>query len=495
MVATLSYDLLVIGGGINGAGIAADAAGRGLTVALCEKSDLAAGTSSASTKLIHGGLRYLENYEFGLVRKALKEREILTRAAPHVIRPLPFKIPILPHSRNSMKLRAGLLLYDNLARRNIYKPSRAVRFGEDSPLNSAIHRGFEYWDGQVDDARLVVLNALQAAQYGAEILTYHECTSLVSGDTGWEVSVKDYRSGEDKTIHCKAIVNAAGPWIDSLHEKLTGKPSIFDIRMVKGSHIVVPKIYEGRHAYMLQHHDGRVVFVIPWLKDFSLVGTTEQVFEGDLNKLDISREETSYLISIVNLYFKKSLIHGDVVSSFAGVRPLIDEEGKSASKVSRDYRLVLDEEPHPLLSVYGGKVTTYRVLAEDAMDRLGDVFPEMKSSWTSMASLPGGDFDMPENLFQDIAAKYSWLGADIVTRWTQSYGTLSFEILQDARSMAELGISFGNSLYQREVDYLVKNEWAHSVDDVLWRRTKLGLFFSDKETKSLGNYIREITAN
>ena len=485
------HDLVIVGGGINGAGIAADAAGRGLDVVLCEKGDLASATSSWSTKLIHGGLRYLEHYEFGLVRKSLQERELLTAAAAHIIKPLAFQIPQLPHSRSSLMIRAGLFLYDNLARRRRFSSSRAIKIDPDGPLNPAITHGFEYWDAQVDDSRLVVINALQAQRQGAQILTCTECTDMRATDEGWCVTLHDHRRNTDREIECRAIVNAAGPWVASLSAQLSKQKAEHDIRLVKGSHIVVPRMHTGSQAFMLQHHDGRVIFVIPWLQDYTLIGTTEQEHEGSLDRVEISKEEINYLLSIVNLYFKKSILHSDVVYSYSGIRPLIDEEEQNASKVSRDYNLELKMQPHPLLSVYGGKVTTYRVLAEEVLSKLKTTLPTMGPAWTANAKLPGGDFDLPEHLFQKLVSKYSWLGPDLISRWLNSYGTLSFDILGNARSIGDLGVKFGHNLYQAEVDYLCKEEWARTADDVLWRRTKLGLKLSKAERDSLANYINQ----
>ncbi len=485
------HDLLIIGGGINGAGIAADASGRGLDVVLCEKADLASATSSWSTKLIHGGLRYLEYYEFGLVRKSLREREVLTAAAGHIIKPLAFHIPQLPHSRSSWLIRAGLFLYDNLARRERFASSRSIKIDPDGPLNSAITRGFEYWDAQVDDSRLVVLNALQAKTRGAKILTRTECTGMQALEDGWRVSLHDHGSDTHSEVDCRAIVNATGPWVADVSERLTHHKAEHEIRLVKGSHIVVPRMHPGSQAFMLQHHDGRVIFVIPWLQDYTLIGTTEQEHNESLDKVEISKEEISYLLSIVNLYFKKSILHSDVVHTFAGVRPLIDEEEVNVSKVSRDYNLELETEPHPLLSVYGGKVTTYRLLAEEVMDKLKPSLPGIGPAWTAGATLPGGDFDLPEHLFQKLVSKYAWLGPDLINRWLNSYGTLSFDILGDASGIGDLGVKFGHNLYQKEVDYLCREEWSRSAEDILWRRSKLGLKFSRAERDSLSNYIEQ----
>ncbi len=490
------HNLLIIGGGINGAGIAADAAGKGLNVLLCEKSDLAAATSSWSSKLIHGGLRYLESYEFGLVAKSLRERDVLTESARHIIHPLAFQIPQLENSRSGLLVRIGLFIYDNLVKRVHYKASRSVRYPDDSPLNDTIKRGFEYWDAQVDDSRLVVLNALQAQAHSAQIWTRTECTALsainINGEDGWRATFYDHNKGYVVHRTCRVVVNAAGPWVSDLYESLQKKPAPHKLRLVKGSHIVVPRLHDSDNAFLLQHRDGRVVFVIPYLDEFSLIGTTEEEFVGDLDDIGISQNETEYLVAITNLYFKKSLHKDDIVTTYSGVRPLIDEEGKSASKVTRDYRLILEKEPAPMLSVYGGKLTTYRILAEQVMNQLGPFFPSMQSAWTKKVTLPGGDFELAENLSKEMASQYGWLSPDLISRWLNAYGTLSFDILQNVRSMRDMGIRFGANLYQKEVDYLRRKEWAQTAEDILWRRTKLAYQFSDKETQSLANYLQQV---
>lgn len=486
-----NHDVLVIGGGINGAGIAADAAGRGLKVVLCEKSDLAGGTSAWSTKLIHGGLRYLEFYEFGLVRKALQEREVLTRAAKHIIQPMAFQIPQLPNSRHPLLIRLGLFLYDNLARRKQFKSSRSVKYDNKGVLSGSITQGFEYWDAQVDDSRLVVSNALQAKAKGACVLTQTECTDLRAEEGGWVATVVDTATMVKSEIRAKSIVNASGPWVSSLLKKLSPEKSVNELRLVKGSHIVVSKMYEGNTAYMLQHHDGRIVFVIPYQGKYSLIGTTEEAFTGNLDKPEISNDEINYLLAIVNQYFKKAIVKDDVVYTYAGVRPLMEEEGIDASKVSRDFHLELDSTPHPLLSVYGGKVTTYRVLAETAVNQLVDSLEKESAAWTKNAALPGGDFDSHEALREQLTSRYGWLESDLINRWLYSYGTLSFNIVGSASSMTELGVKFGHDLYQKEVDYLCSEEWAKSADDILWRRSKLGYFFSEKEREALDAYVKQ----
>jgi len=486
------HDLLIIGGGINGAGIAADAAGRGLDVVLCEKNDLASATSSWSSKLIHGGLRYLEFFQFSLVRKSLREREILTQSAPHLIKPIPFQIPMTSHSRSALKLRAGLFIYDHLARRKAFSQSRRVRYGDDGPLNASIRQGFEYWDAQVDDSRLVVANALQARVKGAQILTRTECVGIRPDRGGWKVVLQDRSANRVVEKQCRVLVNASGPWVSALEGKLTQRPPTHELRLVKGSHLVVPRLYEHNQAFLLQHQDGRIVFVIPYLDRYSLVGTTEEEFTGDLDAVGISKAEVDYLISLTNSYFRKNLQSSDIVSTFSGVRPLIDDSSDSATKASRDYALELIDDPMPLLSVYGGKVTTYRILAEHVMAELGRFFPRMGAPWTATAALPGGDFESSETLLQELTSQYDWLGTDLSGRLLDSYGTRCFELLRGATNIGDLGVNLGADLYQREVDFLCRQEWARCAEDILWRRSKLGYLFDDQQKNLLESYIREL---
>lgn len=473
-----------------------------MKVLLCEKSDLAAATSWASTKLIHGGLRYLENYEFRLVRKSLQERELLAAAAPHLIRPLAIQIPQLPHSRNAILIRAGLFLYDFLARRKLFKSSRAIRFPADSPLNPAIRRGFEYWDGFADDTRLVVANALQAKQHGAHIMTRTECVQMEPDAQGWQVTLRSSPANTQlrklherpvtasTKIRCQAVVNATGPWVNTLLQKTNHEQSAIPMRLVKGSHIVIPRLYSGDHAYLLQHHDGRVIFVIPYHGKFTLVGTTEQEFSDDLDDVRISTPEIKYLLATINLYFRKSVMHSEVVHAFAGVRPLIEAPGESTSKVSRDYQLKLDKLPQPLMTIYGGKITTYRLLAEEAVDQLASIFPHCGPAWTRSTKLPGGDFDVMENLFREMARRHAWLGSELITRWLRSYGTRSYDIIGDAASLTDMGQHFGHSLYAREVEFLCQQEWVRTADDILWRRSKLGYLFNAAETAALSRHLQ-----
>lgn len=496
-------DLLVIGGGINGAGIAADAAGRGLSVMLVEKGDLASGTSSWSTKLIHGGLRYLEFFEFGLVRKALLERDVLTQAAPHLIKPIAFNIPQLPTSRPAIMLRAGLFLYDFLAKSSVFKRSRAISFASPgSPLRASISKGFEYWDAQVDDSRLVILNAQQAARKGAEIASYTECVGLEENGDGWRVTLRASAANPglqgERTIQARAVVNAAGPWVARLLAKLFGKTPPLDTRLVKGSHIIVPKLHAGAQAFMLQHTDGRVIFVIPYLEQYSLIGTTEAEYEGALEEVEISEEETDYLIAVSNAYFAKQLTRSDVVSTYSGVRPLIDEEGKDATKVSRDYHIERHAAQSELLSIYGGKVTTYRTLAEDVMARLAEVFPAMGEPWTKAVALPGGDFASTQSLLLQMKNAAPWAEPDLINRWLQTYGSDTLTLLAGIDSREALGEEFGAGLFAHEVDYLIDTEWARCAEDVLWRRSKLGYEFDKLESSAvehLDRYIRQRVAD
>lgn len=490
-----SVDLLVVGGGINGAGIAADAAGRGLSVLLCEKNDLGGATSSASTKLIHGGLRYLEYYEFRLVRESLAEREVLLRAAPHIVWPMRFRLPHQPSQRPAWMIRAGLFLYDHLGKRVTLRASRAIRFDEKGPLVADFRKGFEYSDCWVDDARLVLLNAMQARKHGAVIKTRTACTALTPSANGngqpmWQATLTDIKSGSESQVVARCVVNAAGPWVSHLGKKLLPDTPPEPVRLVKGSHIVVPKLYEGEEAYMLQHRDGRVIFVIPYENEFSLIGTTEEDFSADPAEARISQHEITYLLDIVNQYFRKGLVEQEIRHHFSGIRPLIDEEVENASKVSRDYTLELDLAPAPLLTVYGGKITTYRRLAESVLHKLAPLFPDMNKDWTAKAKLPGGDFATQQSLSAHLAAEYPWLDSALRGRWVKQYGTLVNDILTGVSDMSGLGVNIGPGLYAREVDYLCEQEWARTADDILWRRTKLGLWFDEAARLALDEYLR-----
>lgn len=485
------YDIAVIGGGINGVGIAADAAGRGLSVFLCEKDDLASHTSSASSKLIHGGLRYLEHKEFRLVREALAEREVLLAKAPHIIRPMRFIMPHRPHLRPAWLIRTGLFFYDHLGKREKLLGSNNVYFKDDSPLNSAITRGFEYSDCAVDDSRLVVLNAMHAREKGADIVTRTRCLSAQRVEGYWVVELENAQ-GSFK-IKAKALVNAAGPWVAQFIKQDLQLKSPYGIRLIQGSHIVVPKLYEGDKAFIMQNDDRRIVFAIPYLDQYTMIGTTDREYQGDPSKVQITQAETDYLLEVSNAHFKKQLTQADIIWTFAGVRPLCDDESDNPSAITRDYTLALSQETHdqaPLLSVFGGKLTTYRKLAESAMHQLNPFFPEMKESWTASEALPGGEnMASAEQLANEIRAQITDVSESLAKRWATSYGSRIWNILGESVSIDQLGLSFGHGLFAKEVDYLCRFEWVTTSEDILWRRSKLGLVFAQNEIDRLDAYL------
>jgi len=478
-----AFDLLIVGGGINGAGIARDAAGRGLKVLLCEMGDLASATSSASSKLIHGGLRYLEYYEFSLVRKALAEREVLLEIAPHIIWPLRFVLPHNSSLRPAWMVRTGLFLYDNLAKRKALPGTKTLNLRRDLEGRSLIPeltRGFAYSDCWVEDSRLVVLNCMDAQERGAEILVRTKCTAARREGGLWHATLTEVDSGEQRQVTAKALVNAAGPWVDDVMTGSLGRNQASRTRLVKGSHIIVPKLYEGDHAYILQNADKRIVFAIPYEGGkFTLIGTTDIAYEDDPAKVRISDDETQYLCDLINQYFTRKIAPSDVVRTYSGVRPLFDDGSKSASAVTRDYMFDVegDAGTPALLSIYGGKITTYRVLAEHAMEKLAPFFPNLPGTWTGKAPLPGGD--MPEANFDrylaGFQAKFPWLPRDLAFRLCRLYGTRAERMLAGAASMADLGVDFGGGMTEREAAYLIENEWARGLDDIIWRRTKMGL--------------------
>lgn len=485
-------DLIVVGGGVNGTGITMDAAGRGLSVILCEMNDLASATSSNSSKLIHGGLRYLEHYEFKLVRQALAERESLLKNAPHIMWPMRFRLPHQSHLRPAWMIRTGLFLYDHLAKREMLKGSKSIRFSQDSPLVNDITKGFEYSDGWVDDARLVVLTAKAAEEKGAAIKTRTKCVKADRNGKLWDVVLEDQLTGERKSHQCRALVNASGPWVSKLFKDTMTITAPKQIRMVKGSHIVVPKVHNEPEAYILQNADNRIIFVIPYEDDFSLIGTTDVDYEGDPRKAAISADETDYLCSIVNHHFKHKITPEDVVWSYSGVRPLMDDEG-SAQKASRDYTFEVDgggkENNAPLISVFGGKITTYRKLAEAATDKICTFFPKAGPEWTKHAALPGGDFTDWSALVTEFGSEFRWLPEKLAKRYARTYGTRTYEILRDRSSVESLGQLFGGNLYLAEVEYLRDHEWAISAEDIVWRRTKQGLRMKDDQVNALQEYL------
>jgi glycerol-3-phosphate dehydrogenase len=502
METDIDADLIVIGGGINGAGIARDAAGRGFAVMLSEQGDLANATSSASSKLIHGGLRYLEYYQFRFVREALKEREVLLGIAPHIVWPARF---ILPHDkglRPAFVIEAGLLLYDWLAPRKHLDRSRRLDLrtaAEGAPLKEQFKTGFAYSDCRVDDARLVVLNAVDAREHGASIRTRTRCVAARRERDLWRVTLLDVRHATETTVTARALVNAAGPWVAEVLESVCGRDTGKKLRLVRGSHIVVPRLYEGEQCYVLQNEDRRIVFVMPYETNFSLIGTTEIPFAGDPLTARINAEEISYLCAAVSRYFRKPLGPGDVIESFSGVRPLYDDDAKNASAATRDYVLDLDAPPGqaPLLSVFGGKITTYRRLAEDAMEKLSRYLKPCGKPWTAAAALPGGDMEGGDfdRFPRALGAKYPWLGAAMATRLARAYGTRAEVILGDARGACDLGMDFGGGLSQAEIDYLIAEEFARTAGDIMWRRSKRGLHLTAVERARLGVYVDERVNN
>lgn len=481
MAARDCVDLLIVGGGINGAGIARDAAGRGLSVALVEQGDLAQATSSASTKLIHGGLRYLEFFEFRLVREALIERERLLAIAPHLIRPMEFILPHVPGLRPRWQIRLGLFFYDHIGTRRKLPASRSVRMtpGTYGALREGISHGFAYSDCWADDSRLVVANALDAAQRGARIHTRTRFVSAQTCEGLWHAECVDQKTGATLQFRARALVNAAGPWVERILRTVPCVQTDAQIRLVKGSHIVLPRLFEGSHAFMLQNPDGRIVFAIPYERHFTLVGTTDVPYRDDPARVSICDDEIAYLCDTINRYFRTPVTSRDVRWSYTGVRPLLDDESESAAKVTRDYRLELAEgrDHPPLLTVFGGKITTYRRLAEAALEKLRPHVGGNAASWTAMAALPGGD--LPRADFRSFLAqtrqRYAFLDDEVASRLARAYGTRVDRVLGNARSMSDLGEHFGAGFTQAELDYLIACEWAATAEDVLWRRSKLGL--------------------
>jgi glycerol-3-phosphate dehydrogenase len=492
------FDLLIVGGGVNGCGIARDAAGRGNSVFLCEMNDLASGTSSWSTKLVHGGLRYLEYYEFRLVREALIEREILWGIAPHIIRPLRFVLPHHSGLRPAWLLRLGLFLYDHIGGRHLLPPTRSVNLARDEvgkPLvPNRYTKGFEYSDCFVDDARLVVLTARDAADRGAEIRTRSRAVELRQQDKIWHVTLEDAFTGARSTIQARALVNAGGPWVENVLASGAGVNARAKVRLVQGSHIVVRKLYDHDRAYMFQNSDGRIVFAIPYQDDFTLIGTTDRDYEGDPAKVKASTEEIKYLCDSVSEYLAKPVKPEDVVWTYSGVRPLYDDGASEAKAATRDYVFELDTPGGaPLLSIYGGKITTHRRLAEEALERLAPYLRSAKAreGWTAKSPLPGGDMDVSAipALSAELVRSYPFLNSAHANRLAHAYGTRATRLLGSAKSMADLGRSFGASLTEAEVKYLMSSEWARTAEDIVWRRSKLGLLMSAAENARVDDWI------
>jgi glycerol-3-phosphate dehydrogenase len=492
------FDIAIVGGGINGCGIARDAAGRRLSVFLCEKGDLAGATSSASTKLIHGGLRYLEHYEFRLVREALMEREVLLRAAPHIIWPLRFVLPHHGGLRPAWLIRLGLLLYDHLGGRKLLPPARRLDLTKDAagePLKPEFRFAFEYSDCWVEDSRLVVLNAMDAAERGATIATRTETLKAERKGAAWSITLRDSASGATRQVAARTLVNAAGPWVAELTTDRLGLPLDAPVRLVKGSHIIVPKLFRHERAYIFQNADKRIVFAIPYEHDFTLIGTTDLDFHGDPTEPRITEAETLYLCGAASEYFREPVRPADVVRTYAGVRPLYDDGASEAQAATRDYVLKVEggEGLPPLLNIYGGKITTYRRLAEAALEKLSPHLGAIAKPWTASTPLPGGDFPV-DGFAEQVASLESRCPAcrpGQARRLVRAYGTRAQAIVEGVRKDADWGEAFGADLTEREVRYLMQHEWARSAEDVLWRRSKLGLRVGADEARRLDAWMRQ----
>lgn len=485
----LMYDLAIIGGGINGVGIARDAAGRGLKVLLVERDDLASHTSSASTKLVHGGLRYLEHYEFNLVRKALKEREVLLRAAPHIIWPMRFVLPVDEGMRPAWLLRLGLFLYDNLGGRDILPGTKTVNLLKDhrgDPLQKRLKKGFAYSDCWVEDARLVSLTARDAAERGADIRTRAECIGLERQSGHWDLQIQ--QQGQTGIEQAKVLVNAAGPWVDPVTALYDRSSNAAKLRLVKGSHIVVKRKYEGDHSYIFQNKDERIIFAIPYEQDYTLIGTTDEPWtyaEGDAK---ISDGEIDYLCEAASEYFESPVTRDDIAWTYSGVRPLFDDHSRSAATVTRDFVFDYDNQNGaPVLSVFGGKITTYRVLALQAIRTLSDALDVDGDDWTKKAPLPGGDFapDGFDALVAEYADRWPFLDHIDLQRLVRAYGTDTANILAKASNISDLGQQFGAGLFEAEIRWLIDHEFVRTAEDVLWRRSKLGLHMSAAEQSAV----------
>lgn len=485
-------DLCVIGGGINGVGVAADAAGRGLRVVLCEKDDLAAHTSSASSKLIHGGLRYLEQYDFKLVREALQEREVLLSIAPHLVRPLPFILPYRPGMRPRWMIRAGLFLYDHLAKRKSIPASCRLAL-KGAPLRPEFTTGFRYWDCQTDDARLVVTTALSAQRFGAEIATHCCVEDIELTPSGWLVTAKQ-ANGAKLAWLARGLVNAGGAWVSSLHQLALGRPPVTELTWVKGSHLVVPKLYDEDQAYILQTDDQRVVFILPYEQDYTMIGTTDVVYTDDPNQMSMSDSERDYLLRVVNQYFSTPLDASQIVNSFAGLRSLLGQPKRGAANMTRGYQLEfeLGAGLYPLVSVFGGKLTSYRLLAEAVMQQLVPFFSEAAPAWTAHVALPGGDLNGKsiDDFIVQLKQDYAQLPLKLLQYYATRYGNRSYRLLATAQHIEDLGPHFGSLCYAAELRYLMQEEWAKTADDILWRRTKHGLSLTDAQQQAVASFLR-----
>lgn len=492
---SIDVDIAIIGGGINGVGIARDASLRGLRVALCDKGDLGSATSSASSQLAHGGLRYLEYGEFRLVREALRERETLLNIAPHLVRPLSFVIPHHPSMRPLWQMRIGLWLYDHLANHQSLSLSKVISLSNNlyaNPLVTSFNKACLFNDCWVDDARLVISNAKAAHQQGTHIFTHTECTNAISQKEGWKLTLQSAQQNKSFHINARVLINAAGPWVDHVQQHVIGLATQHHIRPVKGSHIVLPRFYQGQHAYLLQVSDKRIIFTIP-LDKHIIVGTTDLAYTDNLNKIKISQQEITYLLDALKLYFKQEFSHNDIVYHYAGVRPLIAQANQTLSANSRDYVLELQTSAShpPLLTVFGGKITTYRHLAESALNKLKKYLPAMQSVATADTPLPGGNLPHGniDTFYQTISHHYSWLPEALQKQYVDRYGSDIHNLLTNCNNMTDLGKEISPNLYERELVYLRQHEWAITADDILWRRTKLGLHYSQTERAAVATWL------
>ena len=495
------HDIFVIGGGINGCGIARDAAGRGFSVFLAEMNDLASGTSSGSTKLIHGGLRYLEYYEFRLVREALMEREVLWKNAPHIIWPMRFVLPYAQGLRPAWLLRLGLFLYDHIGGRKLLPPTKTLDMRNDAagkPLKPLFAKAFEYSDGWVNDARLVALNARDAADRGAVVRTKTKVVAARREGELWAITLEDRASGRTEEVRARLIVNTAGPWVDHVLSDVVGQRDAHNVRLVQGSHVVVRRKFDDPRAYIFQNKDRRIIFAIPYEDEFTLIGTTDRDFSGDPHDVAISDAEIDYLCAAASEYFSEPVRRGDIVWTYSAVRPLYDDHASKAQEATRDYVLKGEggDGVAPIVNAFGGKITTYRRLSESMLEKIEEFLGKRGAPWTASAPLPGGDF--PQTGFDAqvgrLATAYPFLDTGLARRLTRLYGTRAHLLLGEARSLADLGRDFGAGLYEAEVRYLMQHEWAKMAEDVLWRRTKRGLHFSAGQTEALDEFMRGLSA-
>lgn len=494
------YDVFIIGGGINGCAIARDAVGRGYSVALAEMNDLASGTSSWSSKLIHGGLRYLEYYEFRLVREALGEREVLLKSAPHIIWPLRFVLPHHSGLRPAWLLRLGLFLYDTIGKRKLLPGTSVLNLTKDvtgKPLKKIFSKGFEYSDCWVNDARLVVLNAKDAQDRGALIQTRTKVVAAHREEKLWHVTTENTRTGERQEFKTRSIVNAAGPWVDHVLGGAFGANNAKNVRLVQGSHIVVPKLHDHDRAYIFQNADNRIIFAIPYEFNYTLIGTTDQDYEGDPADVKITPQETTYLCDAASEYFEKPIKPEDIVWSYSGVRPLFDDGATEAQEATREYVLRVDgvDDEAPVINVFGGKLTTSRRLAESMMEKIEDALGTKSPAWTADGVLPGGDF--PVNGYRDLVAethkKYRFLDVGLIMRLVRLYGTKVKTLLDGVENEHDMGQGFGEGLTAKEVEYLIAHEWAVTAEDIVWRRTKLGIRFDQQQIDALEKFMASRT--